>query len=63
MVDTPETGPLSAGDNGPGLNPDIPLGGAQRLHEPCRMLSGIFLPVFLTNNYGYCFVKRTKICS
>jgi len=45
------------------LNPDIPLGGAERLHEPCRMFSGIFLPVFLTNSYGYCLVKRTKICS
>jgi len=45
------------------FNPDISLGGAERLHESCRMLSGIFLPVFLTNSYGYCFVKRTKNCS
>jgi len=45
------------------LTPDIPLGGAERLHEPCRMFSGIFSPVFLTNSYGYCLVKRLKICS
>jgi hypothetical protein len=44
------------------FNPDIPLGGAERLHEPCRMFFGIFPPVFLTNSYGYRLVKRTKIC-
>ena len=44
-------------------NPDIPLGDAERLHEPCRMFSGIFSPVSLANSYGYYLVKRTKICS
>jgi len=45
------------------FNPDIPLGGAKRLHEPCRMLSGIFPPVFRTNSPCYRLVKREKICS
>ena len=43
--------------------PDIPLGGAERLHEPCRIFCSTFPPVFLANSYGYCLVKRTKICS
>jgi hypothetical protein len=32
------------------LNPDIPLGGAQLLHEPCRTHSGILPPGFLANS-------------
>jgi hypothetical protein len=32
------------------FNPDIPLGGAKLLHEPCRTYSGILPPGFLTNS-------------
>jgi len=47
----------------PVINPDIPLGGAKGLHEPCRILSVIWPADFLANSEGSCFVKGANICS
>jgi len=38
-------------------------GGAQGLHQPCRIFSGISPPVSLANSSGSCLVKGANIRS